>query len=168
MNHKPFYRGGNRHWGLRGHGASCAAWMDRTCTFSGAGSAESVGWEKSRIIDQQAVSRCVLEAVQQAEAMARAQIETITAGFGGLTVRGAEYAAARPISDVRARSSRRDVNRVMKSALRVALAEDRMVLQLLPQDFVVDDHPGTSRSAEDAGLGAGSQRARHHGVHHGA
>src|SRR5207244_11153462 len=36
----------------------------------------------------------------------------------------------------------RDVNRVVDRASRVQLLEDRMVLQLFPQDFVVDDHPG--------------------------
>jgi cell division protein FtsA len=36
----------------------------------------------------------------------------------------------------------RDVNRVKERAARVQLQEDRMVLQLFPQDFVVDDHPG--------------------------
>jgi len=34
------------------------------------------------------------------------------------------------------------VNRVVDRASRVQLMEDRMVLQLFPQDFVVDDHPG--------------------------
>ncbi|HEY3840116.1 MAG TPA: cell division protein FtsA, partial [Bryobacteraceae bacterium] len=109
--------------------------------FLGAGSTESKGWEKSRIIDQQAVSRCVLKAVQQAEAMAGQQIETITAGFGGLTTRGANTRSKSDFGRPR-EIEQADVNRAMKSALRVALAEDRMVLQLLPQDFVVDDHPG--------------------------
>ncbi len=34
------------------------------------------------------------------------------------------------------------VNRAVDHASRVQLAEDRMVLQRFPQDFVVDDHPG--------------------------
>ena len=109
--------------------------------FLGAGSTESTGWEKSRIVDQQAVSRCVLSAVQQAEAMAGTQLETITAGFGGLTARGANTRSKSDFGRPR-EIEQRDINRAMKSALHVALAEDRMVLQLLPQDFVVDDHPG--------------------------
>src|SRR6267142_302166 len=40
------------------------------------------------------------------------------------------------------RSNRRDVTRVVDRASRVQLQEDRMLLQLFPQDFVVDDHPG--------------------------
>ena len=75
--------------------------------------------------------------------MAKAQVESITVGFGGLTlpVRGANR---RPRTDFgRTREiEQSDVNRVMKSALNVALPEDCMVLHVLPQDFVVDDHPG--------------------------
>jgi len=140
MNQKPFIAAGIDTGASRTRCVLCR--MDGSRVhFLGAGSTESVGWEKSRIVDQQAVSRCVLKAVQQAEAMAGVQIETVTAGFGGLTARGAN---TRSKSDFgRAREiEQSDVNRAMKSALRVALAEDRMVLQLLPQDFVVDDHPG--------------------------
>ena len=36
----------------------------------------------------------------------------------------------------------RDVNRAVERATRVQLPEDAMVLQMFPQDFVVDGHPG--------------------------
>ena len=109
--------------------------------FLGAGTTESTGWEKSRIKDQQALTRNVLKVVQQAEVMSGTQLETITAGFGGLTARGANTRSKSDLGRPR-EIEQGDVNRAMKAALRVNLPEDRMVLQLLPQDFVVDDHPG--------------------------
>jgi len=140
VNHKAFFAAGIDTGASRTRCVLCR--MDGSHVhFLGAGSVPSVGWDKSRIIDQQALSRCVLEAVQQAEAMAGAQIETITTGFGGVTVRGANTRSKTDFGRPR-EIEQRDVTRVMKSAHRVALAEDRMVLQLLPQDFVVDDHPG--------------------------
>src|SRR5579871_2642252 len=54
----------------------------------GYGAVPSMGWAKSRLTDQQAASECVLAAVEEAEAMAQTQIETVVAGIGGLTVRG--------------------------------------------------------------------------------
>jgi len=36
----------------------------------------------------------------------------------------------------------RDINRSMERAMHIQLQEDRMVLQALPQDFVVDEQPG--------------------------
>jgi cell division protein FtsA len=109
--------------------------------FLGAGTTESSGWEKGRIADQQAVSRCVLKAVQQAEDMAGTQVETITAGIGGGTARGANTRSQMDFGRPR-EIDQRDVNRALERASKVALPEDRMVLQLLPQDFVIDDHPG--------------------------
>jgi cell division protein FtsA len=60
---------------------------------------------------------------------------------GGPTVRG--HHARGHIDFGRPREiEQRDVNRVVDRALRVQLPEDRMVLQLCQQDFMVDDHPG--------------------------
>jgi len=140
MNQKPFIAAGIDMGAAHTRCVLCRMDGGRV-QFLGAGSTESTGWEKSRIVDQQAVSECILRSVQQAELAAGVQIETITAGFGGLTVRGANTRSRLDFGRVR-EIEQTDVNRAMKGALRVALAEDRMVLQILPQDFVVDDHPG--------------------------
>jgi cell division protein FtsA len=107
----------------------------------GYGSVPSRGWSKSRITDQQAVSECVLAAVEQAEAMAATAVETVVAGMGGLTARGANSRGRMDFGRPR-EVEQRDINRAMDRAMHLQLQEDRMVLQLLPQDFVVDDQPG--------------------------
>ena len=107
----------------------------------GYGCVPSQGWAKSRITDQQAVSECVLAAVEEAEAMAQTTIETVVAGIGGLTARGANSRGRMDLGRPR-EIEQRDINRAMDRAMNIQLTEDRMVLQLLPQDFVVDDHPG--------------------------
>jgi cell division protein FtsA len=107
----------------------------------GFGSVPSEGWAKSRITDQRAVSQCVLAAVEEAEAMAQATIETVVAGIGGLTARGANSRGRMDLGRPR-EIEQRDINRSMDRAMHIQLTEDRMVLQLLPQDFVIDDHPG--------------------------
>ncbi len=61
--------------------------------------------------------------------------------MGGPTVRGAQQPRRLEIGYVR-EIEQRDINRVVDRAARVQLPEDRMVLQMFPQDFVVDDHPG--------------------------
>src|SRR5207302_5364860 len=60
---------------------------------------------------------------------------------GGTTLRGANGRGVLELGFVR-EIDQRDVNRVIDRASRVQLLEDRMVLQIFPQDFVVDDHPG--------------------------
>ncbi|HVW85040.1 MAG TPA: cell division protein FtsA [Bryobacteraceae bacterium] len=109
--------------------------------FLGYGCVPSRGWSKSRIADQQAVSECILAAVVEAEKMAQTAIETVVAGMGGLTVRGANNRGRWDLGRPR-EITQKDVNRAMERAMRVQLQEDRMMLQVFPQDFVVDDHPG--------------------------
>lgn len=114
---------------------------DQRLRLVGYGSVPSEGWSKSRIADQQAVSDCVFAAVEEAEAMAQTAIETVVAGIGGLTARGANSRGRVDFGRPR-EIEQRDINRAMDRAMHIHLQEDRMVLQLLPQDFVVDDHPG--------------------------
>lgn len=109
--------------------------------FLGCGDVPSRGWAKSRIADQQAVSECILEAVQHAEAAAQTLVESVTAGFGGVTVRGANTRSKHELGRPR-EIQQADVNTALKRASKVQLQDDRMILQLFPQDFVVDDHPG--------------------------
>jgi cell division protein FtsA len=107
----------------------------------GYGSVPSHGWSRSRIADQQAVSDCILAAVVEAEHMAGVQVETVVAGIGGLTTRGSNSRGRMELGRPR-EVEQRDINRAMERALRIQMQEDRLVVQLLPQDFVVDDHPG--------------------------
>ena len=62
-------------------------------------------------------------------------------GFGGTTVRGANSRSRIELGRPR-EIEQRDVNRALDRVWKVQLREDRMVLQLFPQDFVVDDQPG--------------------------
>jgi len=107
----------------------------------GSSAVESQGWQKGRIADQQVVADCILAALREAEANAGVSVESVVAGMGGTTVRGANARGVVELGYVR-EIEQRDVNRVVDRASHVQLQEDRMVLQLFPQDFVVDDHPG--------------------------
>jgi cell division protein FtsA len=114
---------------------------DERLRFLGYGECESRGWVKSRIADQNAVTECVLEVLRQAEATAQISVDAATVGFGGVTVRGANSRSRIELGRPR-EIEQRDVNRALDRAWKVQLREDRMVLQLFPQDFIVEDHPG--------------------------
>lgn len=107
----------------------------------GASAAPSHGWQKGKIADQTAVADSIRAALREAEAAAQISAEACVVGMGGYTVRGANGRGVLDLGHVRA-VEQRDVNRVVDRASNVQLQEDRMVLQMFPQDFVVDDHPG--------------------------
>ena len=102
---------------------------------------ESQGWSKGSIADQRAVAESVLAALAEAELSAGVSVESAVVGMGGPGLRGAAGRGVLELGYPR-EIQQRDVNRVKERAARVQLQDDRMVLQLFPQDFVVDDHSG--------------------------
>ena len=107
----------------------------------GCGKVDSQGWLKGRIADQRVVTESIRSAMREAEASAGVPMEEAVVGMGGKAVRGANARGVLEMGYVR-EVDQRDVNRVLNRATRVQLLEDRMVLQLFPQDFMVDDQPG--------------------------
>jgi cell division protein FtsA len=107
----------------------------------GYGEAESHGWLKGGIADQNAAAESIRMAVREAERMAEVSVESTVVGVGGAAVRGANARGVLELGHAR-EIEQRDVNRAVDRARRVQLQEDRMVLQLFPQEFVVEGHPG--------------------------
>jgi cell division protein FtsA len=102
---------------------------------------DSLGWANGTIIDHGAVTECIHWVLREAERVSGLQLSDVVMGVGGPTVRG--HNARGHLDFGRPREvTQRDVNRVVDRALRVQLPEDRMVLQLCMQDFMMDDHPG--------------------------
>ena len=114
---------------------------DNRLRIVGSAAVESHGWLKGRIADQRAVTDTIRAALHEAEAMAGVPVESVVVGMGGPTLRGANGRGVVELGQTR-EIEQRDVNRVVDRASHVQLLEDRMVLQLFPHDFVVDDHPG--------------------------
>jgi cell division protein FtsA len=114
---------------------------DERLRLLGCASVESQGWQKGKIADQQEVGASMLAALREVEASTGVQVESAVVGMGGPTVRGANGRGRLELGHVR-EIQQHDINRVVDRASRVVLQEDRMVLQLFPQDFVVDEHPG--------------------------
>ena len=107
----------------------------------GCGVVPSDGWVKGRIFDQRAVTESILMALSEAEATSGISVGSVVVGMGGPTVRGANSRGVLEMGYVR-EVEQRDINRVVDRATRVQLQDDRMLLHVFLQDFVVDDHPG--------------------------
>ncbi len=111
--------------------------VDGGLEFRGHGQFESKGWFKGRVRDQGAITENIRWAVQMAECQALVSVGGVVAGMGGsgidgMTSRGVyEFGRPRQIETA-------DMNYVIKQAAEVQMEHDRMILQVCPQDFVVD------------------------------
>jgi cell division protein FtsA len=140
MSAKPIYAVGLDAGSRKTRVAICVLENGRL-RLAGAAAVESEGWQRARIADYQGVVESVLAALRGAEACSGVSVESAVVGIGGPAIRGHSTRGHMELDYVR-EIDQRDVNRVLDRAMRVQLQEDRMVLQVFPQDFVVDDHPG--------------------------
>ena len=139
MAEKPIYAVGLDAGSTKTRMVVCA--LEDQLRLLGCAVVESQGWSKGSIADQRAVGESVLAALAEVELSAGISVESAVGGMGGPSLRGAAGRGVLELGYPR-EIQQRDVNRVKERAARVQLQEDRMVLQLFPQDFVVDDHPG--------------------------
>src|SRR5271155_3775800 len=109
--------------------------------FLGHGEVPSAGWHKSRLTDQQALTRAVQDAVRLAEAEAHVVVDAMVVGIGGVTIDGHnsrgiyEFGRPRPISI-------EDMAYAVERSEQVRLEDDRAILHLFPQDFTLDGRSG--------------------------
>jgi cell division protein FtsA len=139
MPEKPIYAVGLDAGSTKTRMVVCA--VEDRLRLLGCAAVESQGWSKGSIADQRAVCESILAALAEAELSAGVSVESAVVGMGGPSLRGAAGRGVLELGYPR-EIQQRDVNRVKERAARVQLQEDRMVLQLFPQDFVVDDHSG--------------------------
>jgi cell division protein FtsA len=101
----------------------------------------SGGWSKGRISDQVAATESIRAVVTEAERKAHVSIESAVVGVGGTSVEGInsrglyEFGRPREIDPG-------DLNYAVELASKVRLMEDRIVLQVAPQDFTLDGRAG--------------------------
>jgi cell division protein FtsA len=111
--------------------------VDGGLVYRGHGMMAARGWLKGRVSDQKALTESIRWAVQMAECQALISVSGVVAGMGGsgidgMTSRGVyEFGRPRTIDGA-------DMSYVIKQAAEVQLEHDRMILQVCPQDFVVD------------------------------
>ncbi len=112
--------------------------------YLGHGLSYSGGWVRGRITDQDAVAESLRAAVSDAERGAGVSVEAITLGCGGIEVKGAQsrglYEFGRPHE-----VTPEDLSTAVEMASEVRLERDRMLLHLLPQDFILDGRAGFRR-----------------------
>ena len=109
--------------------------------YIGHGEHASRGWARGRLADQDAVAESIRWAVRGAEATAKVQIESAVLGLGGSGIGGGP---ARWIYELgRSRKLElADLEYAIRRASRAQLEEDRLLLQVFPQDFTVDGRAG--------------------------
>jgi cell division protein FtsA len=109
------------------------------------GVAESRGWRKGMIVNLDLTALAVKKALEGAETAAGASIGSAYVGVAGSHIKGVNSQGAITLgrsSAVTREVTREDVQRVSQAAKGITLPEDRQLLEVLPQEFILDGQGG--------------------------
>ncbi len=113
---------------------------DTHVKFISMGAAESKGLRKGLIANIGATATSVRRAVEEAEGVAHVPVERAIAGVAGSHVRGVNSRGGITLGSRPRDINRDDVRHAVDAARNVTLPEDRVVLHVLPQEFLLDAH----------------------------
>ena len=106
----------------------------------GHGSAPSRGLRRGVIVDIESTVASIRQAVAEAEATSGCHIDTVFAGIAGAHIKAFNSHGVAAIKGGEVRTE--DVGRVLALARAAAIPQDREVLHILPQEYIVDGQDG--------------------------
>jgi cell division protein FtsA len=114
---------------------------DDMLRYLGHAETESTGWVKGRISDGITVTEVIRRTVAEAEHRAQTSVEGAVVGIGGSTVEGSDGRGLYEFGRPREIDSG-DLNYAVELASKVRVHDERLILQVAPQDFTVDGRAG--------------------------
>ena len=117
----------------------------------GFGTAPSDGINKGVVVNIEKTVRSIQQAVRECELMSGAQIKEVYAGIAGHHIQGINSPGMVTVQNNRT-VSEDDIRRVIEAAQAISIPNDREILHILPQEFIVDDQDGVQNPIGMAGI----------------
>jgi cell division protein FtsA len=117
----------------------------------GFGQAPSEGINKGVVVNIEKTVRSIQRAVRECELMSGSQIKQVYAGIAGQHIRGINSHGMVTVQHNRTVTGE-DIRRVVEAAQAITIPNDREVLHILPQEFIVDDQDGVQNPLGMTGI----------------
>ncbi|HKB26887.1 MAG TPA: cell division protein FtsA [Methylomirabilota bacterium] len=108
----------------------------------GVGTAPSRGLRRGIVVNIDSTVEAIRAAVGEAEQMAGVEVSGVHAGVAGGHIRGVNSRGVVAVSGKEREVSETDVERAVEAARAINLPQDREIIHVLPQNFIVDDGDG--------------------------
>ncbi len=108
----------------------------------GVGTAPSRGLRRGIVVNIDSTVEAIKAAIGEAEQMAGVEVSGVYAGVAGGHIRGVNSRGVVAVAGKDREVSEADVERVVEAARAVNLPQDREIIHVLPQTFIVDDGDG--------------------------
>lgn len=106
----------------------------------GFGQSPSTGLRKGVVINIDSTVEAIRKAVKEAENMAGIKINSAYVGIAGTHIKSFNSSGVVAVKDKEITAQ--DVQRVIEAAQAVVIPQDREVLHVIPQEFIIDDQDG--------------------------
>ena len=116
--------------------------VENVLRYRGLGLVASAGMRKGLIAELGPAAKAVRAANEQAEGMARINIDECVVGVGGPHIRGLNTNGGLELGSRMREITREDVRAAVERARAVERPPDREILHLLPRQFILDGQPG--------------------------
>ncbi|MGE5052581.1 MAG: cell division protein FtsA [Acidobacteriota bacterium] len=115
---------------------------DSGLRYRGHGVADSRGSRKGVIVELDKAVASIQRAVEAAEDMAGAAVEHAIIGVGGSNIKGVNSHGGISLGTRPREIGRDEIKQAVERARAIPLPQDREILHLLPQEFILDDQAG--------------------------
>src|ERR1700724_99475 len=115
---------------------------DNGLRYRGHGVAESRGSRKGVIVELDKAVAAIQKAVEAAEDIAGVAVEQAIVGIGGVHVRGINSHGGISLGTRPREIGRDEIKQAVDRARAIPLPNDREILHLLPQEFILDEQAG--------------------------
>jgi cell division protein FtsA len=108
----------------------------------GMGTAESGGMRRGVVVHSESVAASIREAIGEAELTAGVRIDGVSLALSGAHIQGLNSRGIVAVAGRAHQIAADDIQRAVDAAVAVVVPNGREILQVIPQDFVVDDQDG--------------------------
>ncbi len=116
---------------------------DQSLKILGIGIAESEGLNRGVVVNIEKTTKAIKNVVVQAEQQSGIKISEVNIGIAGDHIESIQSRGVITINNPTYEISEKDVERLLDEARKIAvIPNDRQILHLLPQDFIIDNQDG--------------------------
>jgi cell division protein FtsA len=135
----------------------CERDTDGMLQIIGTGIRPSTGLRKGVVVNIEATLRAVAEAVEDAEMMSGLEVTDCWTGIGGNHINGLNSRGVVGVTGKRRNTREKeidqeDIDRVIEAAKAVVIPTDRQILEVIPQNYKVDDQKGIRNPLDMIGV----------------
>lgn len=112
----------------------------------------SFGVRRGVVVDVDSVSKIIHSTLSKAQAFTNQKINNVFVNVGGAHIFITDSQGAVAVSRADQRISSEDINRVIQSAQTFSLPSNKEILEVFPQEFVVDGEKGIREPLEMTGI----------------